>query len=426
MGILGSAFGRALAGGGVAAANLTGKYIDEELLQQRQQAFLDMQRTSRNLERADQLAFDTNPDNIKARNEAARSTALAAGQTAQDVELGRLQNRPLNEAARAKAAGDAEAATTQKIDALHRMATDPKATEAQRAQAALDLEKLTAEQGVRTKGNLEEIAARTKGTIEVVNATEDARARSGAYDRTSAAVSKLPPGVKAELDALDKRDEQINAAMVRAQADGMWDPDKNPSQKQLQTQLAANRMRRSQIIQPYLEGGGGAADPLGLRGAKPAGGMQPTTGEQGARDVEAGKLMIRSEYGGDVDKARAALAQIEAEAAKATGEGRAIMLGEANRLRMGIEAYGNGGNKAKPGEGQSIMSRLAEAAAGRQPKKDGALLVENYDERTLKRIAAIDGHVDQERAKAELKRRQSGGEARDVGATAASALGFGA
>lgn len=404
MSLFGAAMARGFAGASAAVAGLANKYIDDELIQQRQQAFLDMARQSRNLERADADAFNNDPARLERNRQIQRADALAAGQTAQDVELSRLQNAPLAEAARAKAAGDADAATTAKIEAAHRIATDPKSTEAQRAEAKLKLEAL---QG--------EIAARTKGAIEVVNATEDARARSGAYDRRGGAEGmKLPPGVKAELDALDKRDEQINAAMVRAQADGMWDPEKNPSQKQLQTQLAATRMRRSQIIQPYLEsGGGGAPDPLGLRGgSKPAAGgsMQPTTGEQGARDVDAGKLMIRSEYGGDLDKARAALAKLEAEAASSKGETRAMMLSEANRLRMGIEAYGT-----KP------APKLMERA---QSKGAASAEVEGYDERTLKRLAAIDGHVNQERAKAELKRRQ--GTPENVGDTAASMLGFGA
>lgn len=398
MSIWGSALARAVGGGGAAVAGLANKYIDDELIQQRQQAFLDMSRQSRNLERADADAFDNDPARLARNRQIQRDNALSAGQTAQDVELGRLTNKPLNEAARTKAAGDADAATTAKIEAMRRMATDPAATEAQRAQAALDLEKLTGE-----------IGARTKGAIDVINATEDARARSGAYDRRGGAEQmKLPPGVKAELDALDKRDEQINAAMVRAQADGMWDPEKNPSQKQLQTQLAATRMRRSQIIQPYLEGGGGAADPLGLRGSKPGGapaggGMQPTTGEQGARDVDAGKLMIRSEYGGDVDKARAALARIEAEAAKAQGETRAMMMSEANRLRMGIEAYGKGADKpAKAGDGKGIMARVMEAASGRQSQGKPDTGVEGLSPIALRRIANDPTHPRQKAAQEAL------------------------
>ena len=43
MGILGSAFGRALAGGGAAAAQLTNKYIDEALVQERAKALADIQ-----------------------------------------------------------------------------------------------------------------------------------------------------------------------------------------------------------------------------------------------------------------------------------------------------------------------------------------------------------------------------------------------
>lgn len=408
MGLMGSAFGRALAGGGRAVSDIATKYIDEELARTRAQAIADIQHNSNIRTRDANFAFENDPNNVATRVGTAATVAKAAAGTQQQIELDRNNNEPLNESARRKATGDAAAATQAKIDEAYRIATDPQSTEAQRITAERRLAELK-----------DELGARTTAAVDQARGTEQARAAAGAYSARTGEDFKLPPGIKAELDALDKRDEQINGAIVRAQADGMWEPDKNPSQKQLQTQLVANRLRRNQLIQPYL-GGGGAADPAGMRGgpggaAPAAGGMQPTTGDQGARDVEAGKLMIRSEYGGDLNKAREALAQLEAEAAKSTGEARQIMQSEANRLRMGIEAYGKGGGKPLM---QSARSRVEEKAP---------VGVEGYDDRTLARIAAIEGHVNQAAAKAEIARRRAAAPAGDnVGGSAASMLGFGA
>jgi len=70
MSILGSAVGRALAGGGAAVASLASKYIDEDLAQQRMQAHAELQRlTAKNI-REDDDAFRNDPTRI-ARDRAA-------------------------------------------------------------------------------------------------------------------------------------------------------------------------------------------------------------------------------------------------------------------------------------------------------------------------------------------------------------------
>lgn len=126
MGLMGSAFGRALSGAGEAAANLAGKYIDEEIQQNRMQAMADIQRQSATHQRNDQFAFENDPNNVAARNATAKTSALAAGQTAQEVELARLNNAPLAEASRNRAAGDAQAAAKIKNDLTMAEAGDDK------------------------------------------------------------------------------------------------------------------------------------------------------------------------------------------------------------------------------------------------------------------------------------------------------------
>ena len=121
---MGSALGRALSGAGEGVARLGGKYIDEELAQQRAQALADIQRATAGKMRGDEFAFQNDPTNVATRNATARTTALDAGKTAQQVEMDRLQNVPLAEAARGKAKSDADAAHKTQKDQLTADASD--------------------------------------------------------------------------------------------------------------------------------------------------------------------------------------------------------------------------------------------------------------------------------------------------------------
>lgn len=363
MGLMGSAFGRALAGGGRAAADIASKYIDAEIERNRMQALADIQRTSAQNTRKDQLQFDTDPNNISARVGAARTSAIETGRTANTVDAERLSDSTLRQAKIEAEKAKAEAERSREADKLE----DPRLRNARISDAVATSEgtrdarvaDATALEGAKGYDLSPGQQRYVGGKLANENTRQTAaEASSELYREGLKGGVKLPPGVKAEVDALEKRYEQINNAMVKAQADGMWEPDKNQGQKQLQTQAAAISLRRNALIQPYLEGGGGSRDPAGMRGNGSQSSVS-TTGEQGARDVEAGKLMINSEYGGDLDKARDALAKLEAEAARSQGDAKQIMQSEANRLRMGIESYG--GARAKP----SILEKA-------QTKKDSA------------------------------------------------------
>ena len=59
-----SLFTQALAGAGSAAADLANRYIDDEILRNRQQAFLDMQRRNSQLTREDDYAFRNDPTRV--------------------------------------------------------------------------------------------------------------------------------------------------------------------------------------------------------------------------------------------------------------------------------------------------------------------------------------------------------------------------
>lgn len=129
-----------------------------------------------------------------------------------------------------------------------------------------------------------------KGGVNTFDGTPDAvgkstiaenQAQAGSANRTNRDAMdglKLPAAVKTEIANLDKRESELAGAITKAQAEDTWNPEQSPGQKQLQANLAAVRMRRSQLIAPYLAGGkGGNADPLGLMGGdKPAAPAKPS------------------------------------------------------------------------------------------------------------------------------------------------------
>lgn len=93
MGIMGSAFGRALGGFGAGVASLSNKYIDEEIAKQRAQAMADIQvATAGKIRQADAEFSDKRAPIERERK---HDDALAAGATAREVELAALNDTTL-------------------------------------------------------------------------------------------------------------------------------------------------------------------------------------------------------------------------------------------------------------------------------------------------------------------------------------------
>jgi hypothetical protein len=105
MSILGSTFGRALAGGGKAAAGIATKYIDSDLQRQRDEALFDL----RHKEMVRGEEYMQSPEVQGRRTSNAATAARTAATTQQDIELQRLNNKPLYDRAREVKAGDISA-----------------------------------------------------------------------------------------------------------------------------------------------------------------------------------------------------------------------------------------------------------------------------------------------------------------------------
>jgi hypothetical protein len=246
-----SLFKRALGAVGAAGAAVTNKYIDEQLAQQRAQFMADLQRQTAGQIRSDDLAFRTDPGNLQRVNDATRTTTLAQSQAQREAEMAGMN------------------------DAEYQGMRD--------AQAEKDTQREVSRAGLLA----------------------EARAKAEARFRPSTAggndpFAKLPPAVRASYQGLAKQAEQINAAIVKAQADGMWEPDKNKSQSDLLIRQRVLKDKAQELLQPYIpkQGKGGASPDDDIRallmgdgaagstaaGASPAGAPEPPPGPLAAMD----------------------------------------------------------------------------------------------------------------------------------------------
>jgi hypothetical protein len=108
-----SLFGYALAGLGDSAVNITNKYIDESLAQQRLQAIADIQRKSTQQQREDADAFNNNPEKLlrDRANKVADITAEGGAKGAVDLQsaINTATNEQLTAALAAREAAAAKA-----------------------------------------------------------------------------------------------------------------------------------------------------------------------------------------------------------------------------------------------------------------------------------------------------------------------------
>lgn len=120
----------------------------------------------------------------------------------------------------------------------------------------------TAEGVAATKGE----GAFGKGGVNQFSGTPDAVGKStiaenlaqagsaGRANRDNDPTAKLPPAVKARLDLVKKRAEQVSNAILKAQADGLneWNPSQNPAQAQLVNELTKLDGEARELLKPYL------------------------------------------------------------------------------------------------------------------------------------------------------------------------------
>lgn len=170
-----------------------------------------------------------------------------------------------------------------------------------------------------------------------VRAENSGKGKATGVDRMSEADKEEYKGVKDQVKA-------INAEITKAQAADNWN-EASDNAKRLKTQVASLNLRGRAILDRYAAEDD-APDPIGLRkpAAAASAGVVPTRvdpGTQDVRDTAAGKQMVLTEFGGDVNRARSELAAMQDGIRKApSGEARMMLESQAKRLQLGISAMG--------------------------------------------------------------------------------------
>lgn len=145
------------------------------------------------------------------------------------------------------------------------------------AQSLSEREKIADAQfkeGADIKLKRDELDARNKYWEGMVNAATTRADKTGA-GRTLE--EKLPPGVRAEVAGIDEEIKSLATSVYNGMSSGNLDASRTSIDNQdgtktptnygvMQSRLAALKMRRSALIQPYLGESNATPDPLGLRG----------------------------------------------------------------------------------------------------------------------------------------------------------------
>ncbi|MEY2854664.1 MAG: hypothetical protein RL030_1796 [Pseudomonadota bacterium] len=253
MGLLGTSF---LAGAGHGLNVLGGALMkgaekdqDEILAERRMKVLADIQRQSASGVREDAFKFENDPGNVATAVSTATTKAKAAGMLARDEAVLNETNQPLRDARTANADADADAARERELKALDAKWKDPRYTESVRQEAKVKADALREES--RIKGD---------EAIRVAGAHVQSLADAGAYGNRDGSL-KLPPGVDRAVKGLEGIENDIRQAIIKAKAEGVFDPAKNKNHQELMNDLADTRRARDRLLAPYLPAAPGGAEP---------------------------------------------------------------------------------------------------------------------------------------------------------------------
>lgn len=220
-------------------------------------------------------------------------------------------------------------------------------------------------EGAYGKGNVNTFSgtpdAVGKSVINENNAQAGSAGRANRDAPDADPLAKLPPGVKARIDLIKKRAEQINGAITKAQADGMWDTGQNPAQAGLVAELQKLDAEARDLLKPYIP-------------EQPKAKPDPA---QARREAEAAVAA-----GAPLDKVNARLKELGLEPigapAKAAGTAEKKPPGMLDKISMGIGDAVDAARGAMDTKAQ-LKARMAEAKAGGKPLTPGEKqLAEKY------------------------------------------------
>lgn len=248
MGIMGSAFGRALGGFGAGVATLANKYIDEEIAQRRAQAMADIQvATAGKIRQADAEFSDKRAPIERERK---RDDALAAGATAREVELAALNDTTLQGTRQQVQGKNNEFARGEKVKDIATLT--PFEISAERSKA-------TAREEVQTQ------AMKDRLPLEVQRAAAVADAQA----RASARYRERPPSPSDKLADIERvlgrpLQEPEKLALLGLAKGGGKDPELDTQtvvEKSIGADGKETTITRKEVRRPG-QGGGSGQDPL--------------------------------------------------------------------------------------------------------------------------------------------------------------------
>lgn len=386
MSILGSAVGRALAGGGAAVASLASKYIDEDLAQQRMQAHAELQRlTAKNI-REDDDAFRNDPTRIARDRANRRDDTLATAATAREAELAGLNDTALQGAREGQKDREAAADTRRKVAGRK---TELKELAPTETKVAVDHATAVAKAEGDTRAELQKKYGNDPLFLKAMR--NEAQAK---HVESAASVAQ------AELTRMKIADEKRLGELYSQLLSMPDSPESAKDRKGLEREIAIIKSRS------------GTAGDKSEKGPR----VKEET-EIGPDGKVINRKVTREGPAGSEEQQQTPAAKIAAgvERARASGKiGDAI----AELRKMG----------ASPAQILQAGVTEDELKAASQPTRrplfakaeDRAATIESMDDRTLRKIAAIEGHVHQRDAKRELARREAEQEPVDT-----SGIGFG-
>lgn len=381
MGLLGSTFGRALAGAGAAAVELSNKYIDDDLATKRAQTIADIQRTSAVQQAKELDANVRDPARLAAIREEAARDAIAVGASADTVAMNRASNQPLTLAQIAQK--NAVTQGTADVD----------------AEVAGKMERAKAENQAHdvAPGGEVIIGKGSNNRPTMIDAYREGWKQSNKESR-----DRL---TEATMSDLSKQAESLNTIIAKGIAEGSLsteaDPDgKNKAQlsayRELKGQLAAIKLQQQQI-RNIAHGSAEDTDPAGLRGAR-----SPVTAADIQKDAQAtGTQDYDMDIGGKKTQVRGGKAAPAAPPAPAdnavskdwVGPGW-TWNGKPFKSKAEAEAARDGGGGAKPATkpapGEDAGGQTWRDTAKSLFEKSAAMLSPDWDQQGMAAISSGD------------------------------------
>jgi hypothetical protein len=381
---------------GRAGNQLTSKYVDEQLAQQRAHFMADLQH--QNMVKADQYQ-NSDERRGRLRDQATQDTLATEG--AKDAAtLNRLRNEPLNQAARDKATADARAARGAKVEELN----DPALQQATDAAA-----RRTAERD----------AGIERDRVKAAAADTD-------YLEGAKTIALSDPKAQAQIQAARAQAANAfaNAEQTRQQTEQIRRV--NDLTKEMQRTLDDPKLSDTERAQ-RLAGLQSKLAVMGVGGKKGEGGSVTEEVEEKI-DPSTGEVIERTrKTKGPLGAAGAAEAKADPSAQLKAGVEQARKDGKIGEAITELRKMG-----ASPAQILAAGVTAEELQAASQPTRGragGGSLMEQatrdpiamMSDRDLQRVASIPGHANQAKAQEELRRRQS---ARDA-EPAPSGIGYG-